>query len=173
MWNGTNFRRAAPVAALFALAALSHQAIGADVPWGIAGLVQLAGSPAAAEERLEIVTSSGVHVISVEVARTPEQQRLGLMFRTSLAADKGMLFPHSPPRESQMWMRNTYIPLDMVFIRADGVVHRIEKRTEPFSERVISSNGEVAGVLELAGGVADQIGLKPGDLVRHSQFKAK
>ena len=72
-----------------------------------------------------------------------------------------------------MWMRNTYISLDMVFIRADGVIHRIEARTEPMSERIISSEGPVAAVLELAGGAAERLGLKPGDRVRHSIFGTK
>jgi uncharacterized membrane protein (UPF0127 family) len=118
-------------------------------------------------ERLQLITTSGVHALDVEIAATPEKQALGLMFRTHLADDKGMLFPHSEPRELSMWMRNTYIPLDMVFIRADGTVHRIEARTEPFSERIISSKGAVSAVLELAGGAAERMGLKPGDKVVH------
>jgi hypothetical protein len=69
-----------------------------------------------------------------------------------------------------MWMRNTYIPLDMVFIRADGTVHRIEPRTEPLSERIIASRGPVSAVLEIAGGAAERLGLKPGDKVRHPLF---
>jgi uncharacterized membrane protein (UPF0127 family) len=68
-------------------------------------------------------------------------------------------------------MRNTYIPLDMVFIRADGIVHRIEARTEPLSETIISSRGDVTACLELAGGAAERLGLKPGDRVEHSYFK--
>ena len=177
MWNGTNFGRAAPVAALFAFAAAGSvveasfrvgQAL-AEQPAAGAGV----GPVATQEERLELQTATGVHVLSIEVARTSAQQQTGLMFRTKLAEDKGMLFPHAPPREVQMWMRNTYIPLDMVFIRADGVVHRIEAQTEPFSERIISSNGPVAGVLEIAGGLAAKLGLKAGDVVRHSHFKAK
>jgi hypothetical protein len=126
--------------------------------------------PSAREDRLELVTASGVRTIDIEVAATPEQQALGLMYRTSLADTKGMLFPYSEPRELTMWMRNTYIPLDMVFIRADGTVHRIEVRAEPLSERVISSGGPVTGVLELAGGAAERLGLKPGDTVRHPHF---
>ncbi len=127
---------------------------------------------AAGESRLELVTASGVHVFDVEIAATPEKQALGLMFRTSLPETKGMLFPHEVPREVTMWMRNTYIPLDMVFIRADGTVHRVEKRTEPMSERVISSDGPVAAVLEIAAGTADKLGIKPGDKVRHPYFAA-
>lgn len=122
------------------------------------------------EERLEIVTASGVHPLDVEIAATPEKQTLGLMFRTSLPDNKGMLFPHDEPRELSMWMRNTYIPLDMVFIRADGTVHRIEARTEPLSERIIESGGPVSAVLEIAGGAAERMGLKPGDKVRHPVF---
>jgi uncharacterized membrane protein (UPF0127 family) len=124
-------------------------------------------------ERLELVTSSGVHPIDIEIAATPEQQGLGLMFRTSLADTQGMLFPHSEPQELSMWMKNTYIPLDMVFIRADGTVHRIETRAEPLSERVISSDGPVSAVLELAGGAAERFGLKPGDKVRHPLFSER
>jgi len=129
-----------------------------------------AAKTAAHEERLELVTASGVHALDVEIAATPEKQALGLMYRTSLPDTKGMLFPHKEPRELTMWMRNTYIPLDMVFIRADGTVHRIEARTEPFSERVIASGGPVSAVLEIAGGAAERMGLKPGDKVRHSVF---
>ena len=121
-----------------------------------------------AMEKLELVTSAGVRVIEVEVARTMDQQAKGLMFRTTLADDHGMLFPHDKPREVSMWMRNTYIPLDMVFIRADGTVHRIAERTEPLSEKIVSSQGEVAAVLELAGGAAERLGLKVGDKVLHA-----
>ncbi len=127
-------------------------------------------SAAAKEERLELVTQSGVHALDVEIAATPGKQALGLMYRTSLPDTKGMLFQHSSPRELTMWMRNTYIPLDMVFIRADGTVHRIEARTEPLSERIISSEGPVTAVLEIAGGAAERMGLKPGDKVRHPYF---
>lgn len=123
-------------------------------------------------EALTLVTASGEHVIDVEIAETAEEKTMGLMFRTSLADDAGMLFPYSPPQEATMWMRNTYISLDMVFIRADGVVHRIERRTEPFSERIIASLGNVTGVLELKAGSADRLGLKPGDRVRHRLFGA-
>ena len=83
-----------------------------------------------------------------------------------------MLFPYSEAREITMWMRNTYIPLDMVFIRADGIIHRIEVRAEPMSERIIASQGEVSAVLELAGGAAERLGLKAGDRVRHPLFGA-
>ena len=132
--------------------------------------------PLAAKVRVEqlwLITSSGQeHSIEVEVATALREKQLGLMFRTQLADGKGMLFPYEAPQEVTMWMRNTYIPLDMVFIRADGVVHRIEKRAEPMSERIIASDGEVTAVLELAGGAADRLGLKVGDRVRHPHFSA-
>lgn len=122
-------------------------------------------------EKLEIVTSHGSDTIEVEVAKTPQEQATGLMFRKELLANKGMLFIHMAPKEVSMWMRNTYIPLDMIFIRQDGTVHRIEKEAEPLSEEVISSNGPVSAVLELPGGTAERLGLKAGDRVQHPFFK--
>ena len=83
-----------------------------------------------------------------------------------------MLFFYETPQEITMWMRNTYIPLDMVFIRADGTVHRIEARTEPLSEDIIASRGDVVACLELAGGAAERLGLKPGDRVDHRLFRS-
>lgn len=117
------------------------------------------------QDMLKIVTSSGEHTFKIEIAETDEQKARGLMFRRSLADDAGMLFPYSPDQEITMWMRNTYISLDMVFIRSDGVVHRIAKGTEPFSEAVIASNGPVRAVLEIRAGIAGKIGLQPGDKV--------
>lgn len=131
------------------------------------------GSHAAPEgerERLEIVTETGTKVFTVEVARTPVEQARGLMYRTRLDDDAGMLFPHEAPREATMWMRNTYISLDMLFIRSDGVIHRIEARTEPLSETIIPSRGPVSAVLELAAGAAERHGIRAGDLVRHPAF---
>ncbi len=124
-------------------------------------------------ERLTLVTASGERTIEIEIAESPEDKMRGLMFRTSLDDDKGMLFPYGDPQEVTMWMRNTFIPLDMVFIRGDGTVHRIEARTEPMSERIIASKGKVTAVLELAGGAAERLGLKAGDKVRHGVFKGK
>ena len=124
-------------------------------------------------EAVTLVTSKGEIKIDTEIAESLDQKSLGLMFRTSLPDDQGMLFPYPRPQELTMWMRNTYIPLDMVFIRADGVVHRIEIRTEPLSERVIASQGDVTAVLELAGGAAERLGLKAGDRVLHAHFAPK
>lgn len=122
-------------------------------------------------EKLVLVTAAGERAIEVEVAETLQEKAVGLMFRRSLPESSGMLFPYEAPQEVTMWMRNTFIPLDMVFIRADGVVHRIEARTEPLSERTIASRGPVTAVLELAGGVAEKLGLRPGDHILHPHFK--
>jgi uncharacterized membrane protein (UPF0127 family) len=154
--------RAAILAALFLFAHLAAALVGP--------------APLRAEMRkdvLKLITASGEHAFDVEVASTPAEKSRGLMFRRSLADDAGMIFPYEPPQEATMWMKNTYISLDMVFIRADGIVHRIEAGTEPFSEAVISSNGNVAAVLELKAGIAQRIGLKPGDKVVHRLFPVK
>ena len=124
-------------------------------------------------ETLTLETASGPKVINIEVADTAEEKARGLMFRTALPDTSGMLFPYPQPQELSMWMKNTYIPLDMVFIKSDGTVHRIEVRTEPLSERVIGSKGDVTAVLELAGGAAERLGLKAGDKVVHPHFAQK
>jgi hypothetical protein len=129
--------------------------------------------PASAQlkrEQLTLLTARGEIPIEVELAETAEQKQQGLMFRRSLPERSGMLFLYEGSGEITMWMKNTYIPLDMVFIRADGVVHRIEAMTTPFSEEVISSKGTVAAVLELSGGAAERFGLRPGDKVLHRYF---
>ena len=123
-------------------------------------------------ETLVLVTAAGEHAIDVEVAETSQEKAVGLMFRRSVPEHTGMLFPYEGPQEVTMWMRNTFVPLDMVFIRGDGIIHRIEPRTEPLSERTIASHGLVTAVLELAGGAAERLGLKPGDRVVHRHFKA-
>lgn len=122
-------------------------------------------------EKLEIITSTGRHAFQIEVAETDEDKSRGLMFRRFMAESAGMLFPYWPPQEATMWMRNTYLSLDMVFIAANGTVHRIEHGTEPFSERVIASEGRVVAVLELVAGVARKIGLKPGDKIESQTLK--
>jgi uncharacterized membrane protein (UPF0127 family) len=122
-------------------------------------------------ETLKLLTAHATHVIDVEIADSPQEKAQGLMFRTHLDDTSGMLFAYDTPQEITMWMRNTYIPLDMVFIRADGTVHRIEARTEPLSEDIIASHGDVRACLELAGGAAERLGLKPGDRVEHRFFE--
>jgi uncharacterized membrane protein (UPF0127 family) len=120
---------------------------------------------AASTGTLVLKTETGDHNFNIEVATTNEERALGLMFRRSLPENSGMLFLYDPPQPAAMWMKNTLIPLDMVFISADGTVHRVEANTEPFSTALIPSEGPVVGVLELNAGEADKIGLKRGDKV--------
>jgi uncharacterized membrane protein (UPF0127 family) len=122
-------------------------------------------------EPLEIATSSGQHSFSVEVMRTDEQRARGLMNRRFMAQDRGMLFDFKREEPVAMWMKNTYLSLDMVFIDKSGKVVNIAENTEPLSERIIPSAGPVLAVLELNAGTARRIGLKPGDRLRHSLFK--
>ena len=145
--------------------------------FAVAALLVVLTGPVCARMRVDklwLVIGAGQETpIDVEMAETPKEKELGLMFRTELADNQGMLFPYGAPQEVTMWMHNTYIPLDMVFIRADGTVHRIEQRAEPLSDRIISSEGQVSAVLEMAGGAAERLGLKPGDRIRHPLFGAR
>jgi len=113
----------------------------------------------AATVPLTIRDGDVTHKFQVEVARTEAEQQKGLMFRTSLPADGGMIFPFTKPRFASFWMRNTLIPLDMIFIRADGSIDRIAENTIPESLEPVASGGEVAAVLELAGGTAARLGI--------------
>jgi uncharacterized membrane protein (UPF0127 family) len=134
----------------------------------------LASRPVVAEdgvfEPLSIIANGRTHEFMVEVMRTDEEHARGMMFRRSLAPDKGMLFEFKAEKVASFWMQNTYVPLDMVFIRSDGTIHRIEKQAEPLSTRSISSGVPVIAVLELLGGTADRLGLGPGDRVEHALF---
>jgi uncharacterized membrane protein (UPF0127 family) len=121
-------------------------------------------------EELTVETAKGQTRFSVEVADTPQLRQRGLMFRRDLPADRGMLFDFGKPRPVQMWMKNTYIPLDMIFIRADGTVVGIGADTVPLSEDTVGVAEPVKGVLEVVAGTAARIGLKPGDRIRHRIF---
>lgn len=127
--------------------------------------VSLAWGADLRREKLTIIAAGKSHVFDVELAETDEQQMIGLMYRTKLGRREGMLFPYPKPRVLTMWMRNTYISLDMIFIKADGTVHRVEEGTEPLSEEVISSGAPVSAVLEVPAGVASEIGVKPGSRI--------
>jgi uncharacterized membrane protein (UPF0127 family) len=131
------------------------------------------GAQAASVEPLEIVTKTGVQVFSVEVATTEQEKETGLMYRKELADGKGMLFDFSPEQEVSMWMKNTYISLDMIFIRADGRILRIAENTEPLSTRIIPSGGPAKGVLEVIAGTAQKYGIAPGDRVAHPLFNGR
>ena len=134
-------------------------------------LSPLAQAQEAALEPLEITTGSGTHRFSIEVMRTDEQRARGLMYRRYMAPDRGMLFDFKHEAPVAMWMKNTYLSLDMVFIDKAGHVVNVAENTEPLSERIIPSAGPVVAVLELNAGTAQRIGLKNGDQLRHSLFK--
>lgn len=147
--------------ALFALAPAAARAQpGVDRP-----------QPRLRTEPLVIVTRDGQrHAFTVEMALEPEQQMIGLMFRPEVKPDEGMLFDWGTPRESSMWMRNTLASLDMVFIAADGRIHRIAERTVPRSLATVTSNGPVRATLELAAGVTERLDIRVGDRVLHRIF---
>ena len=119
---------------------------------------------------LSIQSGDEVHTFTVELANDPEEITTGLMDRTELAADAGMLFDFGQPREANMWMKNTLISLDMLFLDTDGEVLAIARDTVPGSLRRINPGVPVKGVLELAGGRAAELGIEPGDVVQHEIF---
>ena len=123
------------------------------------------------QEPLEITTSKATVKFTVEIADTEATRNRGMMYRKSLAPDKGMLFDFKTPREAAFWMRNTLIPLDIIFITQDGRILTIARNAVPHSEVPIPSGGAIRGVLELAGGRAAQLGIYPGDRVKHRIFK--
>lgn len=116
---------------------------------------------------LVVETASGRHTFQVEVADTGPERARGLMFRRVLPPDQGMLFDFEREQPVAMWMQNTYIPLDMAFIRADGTVHRVEDHTTPLSTRSIDAGVDVRYVLEVPAGTAARIGMTRGSKIRH------
>ena len=123
---------------------------------------------------LTIVTASGGrHAFQVEFASNDAERAQGLMYRRSLAPDRGMLFDFGRVEPVAMWMQNTYVSLDMLFIRPDGTIARIAENTEPLSTRTISSGEPVLGVLEIVAGSAKRLGIGPGDRVQHPMFKSR
>ena len=130
------------------------------------GLVVAATAFAQGNARLPTVKlNAGIHVITAEVAANDATRSRGLMFRKELPDAQGMLFDFKVEQEVGFWMKNTYIPLDMIFIRADGTIRRIAANTEPLSERLVPSGGPIRFVLEVAGGSAKKLGIEPGDKV--------
>lgn len=121
----------------------------------------------AAVGRLPVVitTAKGAHRFDVEVAATPQEQEKGLMFRKELPEDGGMLFPMDPPRTASFWMKDTLIPLDMLFIHTDGTIAFLQSNAEPYSRIPVSAGVPVAAVLELRGGRASELGIAQGDVV--------
>lgn len=147
----------------------------------VCGLLVLAGMPAAAwaesplvatqdEGRVTVKTSSGAHVFQVEIADNDAERSRGLMYRRTLAADHGMLFDFIVERPVAFWMKNTYVSLDMIFIRADGTIERVAERTEPLSEKIVPSDGPVRFVLEVVAGTAARLSIRRGDRIVHPRI---
>ena len=132
-------------------------------------LLPSAGHAESTLEKVIIETASGDVTFDVEVMRTEEERQRGLMARAYLPEMRGMLFDFGQPQEVRMWMKDTSLPLDMLFIRADGTIARIT-RGEPFSTRTLPSGEPVLGVLEINGGLSTRMGIKEGALVRHKLF---
>lgn len=126
-----------------------------------------------ATAQLTIASASGDHKFTVELAITPAQQEQGLMYRRSMAPDAGMLFDFGHPQPTTFWMKNTLIPLDMLFVGADGRIANIHERAVPMSEEMISSQGMVRAVIELNGGTASRLGIRSGDRVIYPIFAGK
>jgi uncharacterized membrane protein (UPF0127 family) len=138
-----------------------------------AALVAATSCRAADKSVLEIASKTGVHTFSVELVDNDADRAKGLMFRRSLPEGTGMLFDFHTEQEVAFWMQNTYVPLDMIFIRADGRILRIEKDTEPLSTRQIPSGGPIRAVLEVVAGTCQKLGIAPGDRVAHPIFSRR
>ena len=142
----------------------------------VIGALLCAAEPAAPaavsfeQSPLIVDAADGEFEFLVEMAVSPAQRSQGLMFRESLAEDRGMLFDFGRPQRATMWMRNTYVPLDMLFIDDHGQITQIAANTQPLSDAVIASREPVRAVLELRGGISAKLGIKPGDRVIHPLF---
>ena len=136
----------------------------AAAPGALAQLATFATAP------LTIVTAGGPRQFTVELATTPAQMEQGLMFRKSLAPDAGMLFDYTAPSMAMMWMKNTLIPLDMLFVDAQGRIVNIHERAVPGSLATISAAAPARAVIELNGGTAARLGIRPGDRVMFPIF---
>lgn len=155
-------RRHHPAACLLAVLALA-----AGGPVRAQDPEPTAAQPTLRLEPLTIVSHDGVrHPFSVELAQTPRQQEVGLMFRTAIAPGSGMLFVWPEPQQSEMWMKHCPVPEDMVFIGADDRIEHIAEDTVPYSLATISSQGVVKATLELQGGLTAKLGIGVGDLVQ-------
>lgn len=129
--------------------------------------------PAWRVDPVTVVTGQGQFIFAAQIADTPALRQRGLMFRKQMAGNAAMLFDFQSTGPVSMWMRNTPLSLDMIFIREDGIVHRIEQDTVPYSEAIIRSGGDIRAVLEVKAGVARKIGLAPGDRIRHGMFPVR
>jgi hypothetical protein len=127
-------------------------------------------NPEGPTDPLTIVSAGKTHAFKVELADTPKESEMGLMYRASMPKDHGMIFDFRPAKEVTMWMKNCLFPQDMLFLDTDGAVLAIAENARPGSTRLITPGFPIASVLELNGGVAKELGLKPGDKVKHKLF---
>ncbi len=139
----------------------------------LSGAAAAQSSPTAPVEPLVITGRNGPHRFEVEVMRNDADRARGLMFRRSMAPDHGMLFDFATVAPVAMWMKNTYLPLDMLFIRANGTIARVAADTEPLSTKVIPSGEPILSVLELNAGTAARLGIRAGDRVEHPLFQPR
>lgn len=135
-----------------------------------AAFAQTAAPPKLPASTLTIETTSGIHYFMVEMALSAAQRERGLMFRDDLGSNEGMLFTSGSDEKIAMWMKNTKLPLDMIFISADGIVAKIAENAEPQSLKVISSDMPVRAVLEVKAGTVRRLQIKPGNNVRNALF---
>ena len=135
-----------------------------------ATLAALAPAQAAGQATLEIISSTGVHAFTVELATNDAERARGLMFRKELPEGQGMLFDFEHDQPVAFWMHDTYISLDMIFIGGDGRIVRIADNTQPLSDRLIPSGAPARAVLEVIAGTARKLGIAPGDRVAGSIF---
>ncbi len=142
-------------------------------PFALSGCQQRPAAAQPALEPLAIVTAQGERRFLVEIADDDAERAKGLMNRAELAEDRGMLFQFREEAERSFWMKNTLIPLDILYIAADGRIVSIARETTPFSEAPIPSYGGAKGVLEIRGGLAERLGVAPGDRVRHPFFSSR
>jgi uncharacterized membrane protein (UPF0127 family) len=138
--------------------------------FAVLAVALVAPAYAAGEAALEIVTKTGVRAFTVELATNDAERERGLMYRKELPEGRGMLFDFQHDRPVAFWMRNTYIPLDIIFIRGDGRILSIAENTQPLSDGLIPSGGSVRAVLEVIGGTARKLGIAPGDRVESPVF---
>lgn len=151
-----------------ALAACTMPATGGNkIADGCTAGANLGQSPAGlAQTTLCIASGTKTRAFTVEIARTSAEQAKGMMFRTEMADNTGMIFPFSEPRPASFWMKNTVIPLDIIFIRSNGTIESIAENTVPYSTDPVESGEPVAAVLELRGGLTSELGIVSGDTVR-------
>lgn len=145
-------------------------AFAASLAFTACATAQTPKNPEGPTDPLTIVVDGKPHPFKVELADTPKESEMGLMYRTTMAKDHGMIFDFKPPQPITMWMKNTIIPLDMLFMDKDGTVLSVAENARPGSLRLIGPGIPVSSVLELNAGVAKELGVKPGDKVEHKIF---